>query len=329
MIKINTKHTYTLGIILCLFLVIVETFRDGTINPDFDLYLQYIIYPNSYKGDAEASFFKISEYTYLFGGNYLTVFFIYAILGISIKLYAIYRFSINIIYSICVWMSFSFILHDLIQIRAAVAAALLLLMIPFVVQKKYWCAVSVWIIAIAFHNSALIFGFLFLLKKDTIRPWIWIGMYSLIFIINIVNYPIFSLIFKIIALFPSSLADRIGRSDPNVLNELPRMTMYSRYVLIPAIFCLFALCYRKKLISISPYSLVCLKSCFIGLYFYGIGLPIVSERVFELLSVPYILLVPTSLFWFNKNSMIKGKVVITLFCLFMAWNLLFKQEVFS
>lgn len=33
MIKINTKHTYTLGIILCLFLVIVETFRDGTINP--------------------------------------------------------------------------------------------------------------------------------------------------------------------------------------------------------------------------------------------------------------------------------------------------------
>lgn len=327
--RINRKQAIILSLFFLIYLIIVETFRDGSINPDYDLYLQYIIYSDSYKNEAEKSFFLIADLSHAFGSRYMCVFFIYAIIGISIKLFAIYNYSTNIIYSLCVWLSFSFILHDLIQIRAAVSAALLLLMIPYVCDKHYIKAILVWVLAFIFHNSAILFGIVFILKKDTIVPWKWIALYVVILIINTANLPIFSFIFNIISIFPTFISDRIGKSDPTILNGLPRMTMYSRYVIIPTIFCLMALYHRKKMLAVNSYSLVCLKVCLIGIICYGIGLPIVSERLFEILSMPYIYIVPTSLYWFKKDSLLKGKILITVFCLFMAWNLLYKQEVFS
>lgn len=328
-IKLKRKQIYVLSLILISILTLIETFRDGNINPDYYLYLQYIFYPISYAGEAEYSFFSIATFSRTIGGGPLLVFFIYAILGISVKQYAINVYSKNILYSICVWLSFFYILHDLIQIRAAVSGSLLLLMIPYVYNKEYTKSIIIWIIAILFHNSALIFGILYLLRRNTITPWKWLIIYMLVFIINFINYPIFSSIFKIISILPVSIADRIGRSNPELLNDLPRMTMYSRYILIPTLFCFGAFFFKNHLISIYPYSILCLKICLLGIFAFGIGLPIVSERVYELLSVPYIYLVPTSLYWFKKDSLLKGKIITTTFCLFMAWNLLFKQELFS
>lgn len=327
--KVKSNHASILNLSLLIALIIIVTFRDGSINPDYGLYLQYIYYPNSYSNEAESSFFAIAHFSKLIGSRYLFVFFVYAILGIATKLYAIYYFSTNVIYSCCIWLSFSFILHDLIQVRAAVSAGLLLLMIPYVCKEEYVKAIVVWIFAFLFHHSAIIFGLIFFLKKDIIKPWKWISVYVVVFLINLTNFPIFPIIFKILTIFPSFITERIGKSDPAILNELPRMTMYSRYILIPTITCFIAVYNRSKLSKISPYSIICLKVCLIGVYSYGIGLPIVSERVFEILSVPYIYLVPTSLYWFNHKSMLKGKILITIFCLFMSWNLLYKQEVFS
>ncbi len=327
--KIEPKQILLACIPFAIFLIILETFRNGAINPDYNLYLQYIYFPNSHRGELEESFFNIVSIARFFNGNHITVFLIYALLGISIKLIAIYKYSYNMIYSICVWIAFSFILHDLIQIRAAVSAGLLLLMIPAVYKKQIYLAIFYWIIAFLFHYSSIIFGVLFILKKNEIKSWIWITGYALIFIINATNYPIFNIVFKIISLLPGTLADRIGKSDPTLLDEMSRMTMYSRYVLIPTIFCFASLYFNKTVKTFYPISTLCIKLCFIGIFLFGIGLPIVSERLYEILQVPMIYIVPTSLLWYHRNAVLKGKIAITVFCLFMSWNLLFKQAVFS
>lgn len=328
-IRISSNQKLLLYIPFVIALILIETLRDGTINPDYNLYLQYIRFPDSYKGDLEYSFFSIVDFSQWLGGEYLTVFFIYAILGISLKFIAIYKYSFNFIYSLCVWLCFSFILHDLIQIRASVAASMLLFMIPSIYNRNISVAFLFWIIAFFFHNSAIIFGIIFILKRDSINPLLWIGGYLLIFLINITNYPIFDIIFYFISYIPGTLADRIGDSDPNILNELSRMSMYSRYILIPSIFSIGCLYYIKEIQRVYPFSILCLKLSFISIFCYGIGLPIVSERLFELLQIPMIFLVPTALSWFKHNKMLRGKIIVTIFCLFMSWNLLFKQAVFS
>lgn len=327
--SIKQNQKILCGLLLLGILVFIATLRDGSINPDHKAYLQLIFFPQSHKGDIEESFFIINSFVKFCGGSFHYVFFIYALIAIGIKTYAIFKYSVNIFFSICVWLSFSFILHDLIQIRAAISAGCLLLMIPYVYKKKYLEAIIIWIIAFFFHNSSIIFGLLFLLKRDTFRPFIWIIAYLIIFIVNVFDLPIFTYIVKLISILPGFLSDRIGIWNPTVLDGLSRMKIYSRYALIPSLFCILAIFYRNKSSLYFPETILCLKICFIGIFIFGIGLPIVSERIFELLSVSYIFLVPTSLYWFKHNSELKGKIITIIFCLFMSWNLLFKQEVFS
>jgi len=314
---------------IAIILIVIETFRQEDINPDYYLYLQYIKFPDSYCNDAEPSFFNIVRFTHYIGGTHLLVFFIYALLGICLKMTAIIKYSPNIFYSIAVWICFFYILQDLIQIRAAVSGSFLLFMIPSIYNGNYIKALVYWLFAFIFHNSAIVFVILFFFKKDSINPWLWISGYVTIFIINTLNLPIFTYVFKAISFLPMSIASRIGNSDPTILNEMARMTMYSRYILIPSIYSIVCLFRIKNIQSSYPYAILCLKTCMIGIMIYGVGLPIVSERLFEILSIPYIYLIPLCLYWFKRNSLIKGKIAITTFCIFMAWNLLFKQNVFS
>lgn len=328
--RISNRYSIFISLIIMFFLICFVTFREATLNGDYEAYFQYFQFPNSYFEEAEESFFNICSIVKSVSGSFSLLLFIYALLGISLKYIAIKKYSTNFLYSFCVWISFSFLLQDMIQIRVAVASGLMLWVIPLICQGKRGIAFVLIAIAVYFHNSAIVMFLFFFLNRETIRPQLWISIYLILFIVNILNINMYGYIVQIFNILPNSIGNRIGSFDPDILGSFERMTLYSRYILIPTVITFVSLYQRSKLQRICPYAILCIKLCFIAIYVYSLSIPIFSVRICELLLIPLIYLLPLCLYWYNGTyAQLLGKSTASLCCLAIAWNLLFKQGIFG
>ena len=328
--KIPNKYSIGISWIIILFLVCFVTFREATLNGDYNVYIQYFQSPKSYSLEIEKSFFYIRSIVESVSGSFYLLLFIYALLGVTLKYFAIKKYSPNFLYSFCAWISFVFLLQDMIQIRVAVSSGLMLWAIPLICQQKRVIVLILIAIAFYFHNSAIILLLFLFLDSKAIRPNLWIGVYVILFIINVLHVNLYGYILQIFNLLPASLSYRIGFFDPDILGDSERPILYSRYILIPTIITFVSLFYRNRLQRICPYTILCIKSCFVAIYVYSLSVPILSVRICELLLIPLIYLLPLCLYWYRGTyAQLLGKLTATTFCLFMAWNLLFKQKIFG
>ncbi|TWD86094.1 EpsG-like putative glucosyltransferase [Variovorax beijingensis] len=80
----------------------------------------------------------------------------FVLIAIGLKVYFAGRFSAkNYAWIFLVFYFFKFFpLHELTQLRAAMAASLLVVVFYYYSIERYWIALSISLIAIAFHNSA-------------------------------------------------------------------------------------------------------------------------------------------------------------------------------
>lgn len=98
---------------------------------------------------------------------------IYATLAVSFNLYAIRRLSPNIWLSLFCYLTFFFIIHNVIQIRAGVATSIFLLSIAYIAEKKWWIFYPLCVAAFLFHYSSIIMLPLFFLPRKKVNKWIW------------------------------------------------------------------------------------------------------------------------------------------------------------
>ena len=302
-----------------IFLILFATFRSPRL-PDYMEYMKlfHTSYTNS-SDDKELSFYiicSIAKLVSLNDGKFLFL-LIYAVLGISIKLIAIKKYSVHVILSLCVWLSSFFILHDLIQIRASVASGLLLLFLPQVQKRNMVKAFILFIFAFYFLYSALIFLLFFVLNPKTIKLEIWTFFYLISLFINIFNIDIFVVINKILDILPiNSINSRLSvylMNDYTISEE--QTNMFSPYIIMQTIICFVVLFSIRKIAIISPYAIIWLKSCFLSIYIYSLSIPGVTMRLAELLSVPQIFLVPLIINCFPNKYKKLGILIVSLICI--------------
>ena len=89
--------------------------------------------------------------------NYYLMFFTFALLSISLRVFLFKKMSPLFWGSIIVYLSNIYILHDLIQIRAAVASALLILLVYFSYKRKLPFFLITYLLSVCFHYSAILF----------------------------------------------------------------------------------------------------------------------------------------------------------------------------
>lgn len=173
------KLNYGRGVIGCvatlaiILLIIVLTRPEEM--ADYKHYVQ------GYNSDSilrfEPSFYWLKAISNHFGWNYFGLFTLYGILSIGLKSYSIIKMSDQIWISFLVWIATSFILMDMITIRASVASGLMLLAIKSRYDSKMIVTIAILILASLFHYSAavllLIIPFLST-KKDYRIFYIWI-----------------------------------------------------------------------------------------------------------------------------------------------------------
>lgn len=245
------------------------------------------------------------------GSSYMGMIILYACISVFLKWKAILDMGPYIWVSLAIWLSHTFMFHDMVQIRASVTVGFLLWAIKYKCDNKIPLMVLCFALALIFHYSAIAFIALFFFSCKKTYKWIYLLVIPVSYVFALTNH---------------SVMDLIGIGDLGALGEI-----YNRYegdedanifTLIQTCQC--AICVVlwfgiDKLTKISPYVLILLKTytvgCVLLLLFNSIAT--VAVRFTELMCATEILLYP---FILNILS-VKSKVYYRLIPVIIALTL--------
>lgn len=277
-------------IILCL--ICIAAFRpENAIDVG-----EYIAVIENHSVRMEPTFQYIVKFTDGFPNQYLIIFFIFACLSISTRIIGLLKYSKYFLASFMVYLSNIFILHDNIQIRAAVASALLLHIIEASIKKKLYFFIVLVLTATLFHYSAAVFGLIWFIKKDKTNRMLYCSLIALSYLLYLMGIR-FGYLVSSISAFSELISFFQTKGDQiNVFNVLQ---------LIHITICLLLWRYVYLIKSKSDYILVCLKIYTIGIVFLPLlsDVPTLAFRLNEFgISVESILIGSCTYFIFKNRA---------------------------
>ena len=207
-IKPYEKNTDLFLKILFIFIGILLFFISGfrAVGIDRDYYNYINLYEenkDSWSFLIEPSFILISKFVKTcFNSNVTFLFVLFALIGVSTKMYAIKQLSEFWSLSLLLYISYSFILQDMTQIRVGVAAGFILLSIEPLYERKFWKFLIFSICAILFHYTALIIILLWFLNPTKINVKLYGLIIILVYLINLTSSFYISELLQYIPILP-------------------------------------------------------------------------------------------------------------------------------
>ena len=112
----------------------------------------------------------------LISPSFTILLLVYAVLSVGFHMLAITKKAPNLWLSLMVYLTLDYVLHDMIQIRGAVAAGIVLFSIQFIAERKWWYYFPLITVATLFHYSAIVFVPMFFLPVKRMFKWFWAGV---------------------------------------------------------------------------------------------------------------------------------------------------------
>ncbi len=162
---------YILGVLYAI-MITAAGFKDASTVADAEAY-ETMFYNNENELISiatEPTFIYLSRIILTLGGGITFIFCIYAICSIPLKMEMIKRMTPFFFTAMLIYIPVYYELHDLVQIRAAVAGAFLMLSVKLCADRKYIHLLITFIIAILFHYSSAAFLPFFILGNKAITP---------------------------------------------------------------------------------------------------------------------------------------------------------------
>lgn len=322
--QFNLKSEVVLPII-GLMLIFFAAFRGAEVDRDYQNYLEsfnLFLSPADYFLHTEDWFF-FEPFFYLIPSvckyiglpNYpLFVFFIFSFIAVVINLVNIKRLSTFPILSVVVWFGFYFLLHELTQIRAAVASGLMLLCVYHHFHKHYFKFVCFFLLAIMFHYSALLILPILFLNPHTFSKQASIIILGLAFILGLLHSDVFlQPIFLINASFVKKLTVTLQamNEDENTINLLNPMFL-SQVIISGWLFI-----HHKMIKEQNKYAYLLLKLQLLSIFclcaFSSIAF--VAYRISEFYGVVSIFTIPFLVYTFKQKMY--GYIAVVSYSLFM------------
>lgn len=170
--RMTRNDVLTIIALVGVAMIFIAGTRSPYDTPDSDNY-ETNYYNVNFTDDVyrEPSFVYISYYLNTMGFSVSALFFTYALLSIPIRLAAIYKLSKLPILTLGIYISYFYQLHDLMQIRCAVASALFLFAVYYRAETKWWKFILCILLGAIFHYSAVAgFVILFFSNKE-LKRW--------------------------------------------------------------------------------------------------------------------------------------------------------------
>ena len=158
--------------IIGITMIIVAGSRGVYDTPDSDNY-EIMYYSINSLDDTirEPSLVYIAYYLNTLGFGVNALFFTYAFLSIPLRLGAICKLSKLPILTLSIYISYFYQLHDLMQIRCAVASSLFLFALYFRAEKRLWMTVLFILIGFFFHYSAFAGFIILFFSNKELKGW--------------------------------------------------------------------------------------------------------------------------------------------------------------
>lgn len=308
----NKNNSTALNCVLVLFglvLFFFAAFRPVGLDRDSINYAEVIAKGYSDESINEPTF-NIIKYVsgFLFPDVTLGVFIIYALLGVSIKIYSIKKLSYNPIFSAYMYLFFYFILHEMTQIRVGVASGFFLLSIYDRLKGDNFKSLAKIALAVSFHFSAIIGLVIFIFDCSKINrpffvllPFLGVVLYLLLSNQGFMQYLFF---------LPETIYLKM-----QLYIELKNNGLYDTINVFNVLYIFLAVVYYLSLIKINkinPSDYIYIKLIGVSLFsFYAMSfLPVFAFRISEFFSVVIIIFISNMIYIFDSY---KSKLFYMLF----------------
>lgn len=179
--RISERDKRILYVILGIAMVLIAGLREVGSTPDSEDY-ELMFYGKTNKvleAATEPSFAIISSFLNSLSLGVNALFITYALISVSIHLPAFWKISKYPFLTLTVYISYYYMMHDMVQIRCSIAAALFLWAIYFYAEEKKKHALACVLVGIFFHYSATV-GLLLFLTKHRISGWMTYVLYLIV-----------------------------------------------------------------------------------------------------------------------------------------------------
>lgn len=179
--KFSTKLKVFQYIVMGIVMIFIAGLREVGSTPDTEAYedMYYGKFAMVLEDVTEPSFLIISEVLNSFSFTVMALFFTYAIISVPVHLGAFWRMSRMPLTTLLIYISYYYMMHEMVQIRAGVASALFLWAMCFYAEGRKWLSLSFVLFGTFFHYSAIT-GLVLFLMTDKLENWHKYILYSLI-----------------------------------------------------------------------------------------------------------------------------------------------------
>lgn len=316
------RYRFFLYILMGFVMVLIAGLREIGLDPDSENY-EYSFqhyYQSSEMGMVEPSFTLISAVLNVFTDNVHLLFLVYALLGVTIKLYAFKKNLQCIFVPLMLYISFYFVLHEMTQIRAGVVSALFLLAVYYIAKKEKRKALLLIIVGSFFHYSSLallptlMFGNKDFNRKENIMIALLILLSYLIYfggISMLLNTDI-PLIGNKLAIYQQAMEK--GKMTVNI-------NVFDPVHLVSVMLFYYTLYFRKTITAFNENYNVVIKIVALGLFLHTslAFLPVLALRISQLYCIVNIFLFSGIVYTFKQKWMgITVLVLLSIFQMFLA-----------
>lgn len=295
--------------LLCVFasMVLICTFRDINM-PDS------INYIDDFSGFMVNERFEIG-YTIIrdavkaIGANYRVLFFAVALVSIFIKLNAIVRISPYVYGSLLVYLSYFFILHDMIQMRAGLAVGFLFFAIKYISERNLTRFIIAATLASCCHLSSLVIFPLWFLPLIRFNKLVWVFLIPLCYFLVVV-YGLTA--GRIISYIPINQIQNlyIGYSHSLEQGNHDVINIFNMLLLGKVVVCTFLILYNdlieSRFSAFKPWLMIYTAS--LAIYIMFSDLPVVAIRISEFLQTVELIIIPMFVFVFSDRFV--GKIIV-------------------
>lgn len=310
--RLRDRDKKVLYVLVGVMMILIAGLREPGSTPDSETYEE--MYNGTYnevlQDITEPSFTFISFVLNSMSLGVNALFLTYALISVTIHMAALWKFSKLPFMTLTIYVSFFYMMHDMVQIRCSVASGLFIWAMYFYNQHKklytFYCILA----GILFHYSAAT-GFVIFLLDFKIRRWEKIAMYLLI-PVGIVAYSHLDI--------SSFIPESIGGEKLIAYRKLKDMGLdeeqggyplkYHLVIWLNFVVFYAALFYEKYLSEKSNYMVLAIKVQAVGfccLFFLNGVTMILSSRLNSYFSVASILLWTSATYLFAPLQV--GKII--------------------
>ncbi len=331
--SLNNTALYSVLLMSAFCLVLMAGLRPIGFDRDSQQYLEdYIGFTNIVGSDflaREPSFWVIAYLSKLLSDvSVRPLLVIYALLNVSINVYAIKKLTSYPLTAVFCFTFLFFPLHTMTQIRVGVACAIFLLAIPDIVERNCKSFLFKAVFAMMFHYSVIVIFVTYLLNHKSISNRLYLSLPIIGLFFAFFRESLFSALNFMVVFLPEFLGHKvqiyIALLEMDIGNRINLFSIYYTGLLIIYYFSVFNI-YKYK----SKYDIIFIKllGWVLFVYYFMSFLPAIAVRVSEILSVIIIFIFPSLVRCFKQKLFIMAAISTYVLMLFL--NNVFVHRLFN